>query len=430
MRLGGRAQAAIEVLEAIEGQHKPVGVALKDWGSSHRFAGSGDRSAIGNLVYDTLRKSASHAHLMGDESPRARVLSTLVRDWGLSVDSLSTTFEEDHHAPSVPSEKEAELLLSGVDDPIPAWAEANVPEWLWPIFEDNYEDHALNEGQALAQRPPLDMRVNALKANPDKVVNALKRQGAKKSPISLNGVRIKAGEGDRRLPNVQADAAFQKGWFEVQDEGSQIVSELVLAQPGEQILDFCAGAGGKTLALSALMGNKGQVHAFDIDRHRLAPIHERIKRAGARNIQVHAPNLADLANLKGKMDRVIVDAPCTGSGVWRRHPDAKWKLTQQALEDRLDEQEQVLDQASAFVKPGGFLIYITCSVLGPENEGQVYPFIERSKGFELLSAGEAWEDLYGYDKLKPWSSDGCTVTLTPASTGTDGFFFAVFERTA
>ena len=428
MRLGGRAAAAIDVLGTIERQHRPASEALKEWGSAHRFAGSGDRAAIGNLVYDALRSRASHATRMGTDSPRALVFSVLVNDWGMDAEALNATFSGDRFAPETLTEDEQDRLSAMQPEDTPDWARADIPEWLWPLFADAFEEEAVAEGRGLAGRPPLDLRTNALKATRQKVLSALRRFGANASPIALQGIRIPPTARDQRLPNLQAEAGYQKGWFEIQDEGSQIAAELVLAKPGEQILDFCAGAGGKTLALAAIVENKGQVHAFDADRHRLAPIHERLKRAGARNVQVHPPELGKLSGLEGRMDRVIVDAPCSGSGVWRRHPDAKWKLTEHALEARFDEQERVLEEAAPFVRPGGFLVYITCSILPPENEGQVYAFTERHPHFTLLSAGEAWEDLYGYEKPKPWSADGCSVTLTPASAGTDGFFFAVLER--
>ena len=214
-----------------------------------------------------------------------------------------------------------------------------------------------------------------MKAGRDKVAKALAKAGAKPSVIARQGLRIRAGDGAYRQPNVQAEPAFQKGWFEVQDEGSQIVADLVFARPGEQVLDFCAGAGGKTLAMAATMENKGQIHAYDTNKNRLKPIFERTKRAGIRNAQVHGPD-DDLSDLTGKMDRVVVDAPCTGTGTWRRHPHAKWKLTRETLEARLTEQEEALSQAAPFVKPGGFLIYITCSILPEENENQIVSFLE------------------------------------------------------
>ena len=237
---------------------------------------------------------------------------------------------------------------------------------------------------------------------------------------------MNSGFSQRRLSDILS-GAYQKGFAEIQDQGSQIVSELVFAQPGENVLDFCAGAGGKTLALAALMDNRGQIHAYDADKHRLAPIHERLRRAGVRNVQVHTPD-SDLSMLIEKLDRVIVDAPCTGSGTWRRRPDSKWKLTKENLEERLRQQEEVLSEAAPFVRPGGFLIYITCSIFPEENENQVYSFVSDNPEYELVSVGEVWEELYGFDKPQPWSSDMKSITLTPNSTGTDGFFFAVMER--
>lgn len=432
MRLPGRLMAAIEVLSDIEARKRPVADALKDWGLSHRFAGSGDRAAIGNIVYDALRKKLSHAHIARSESARALAFTTIVRDWGYNPEKLNAAFEGDKFAPEPLSDKEMANLLR--DNPLvdaPEHVQADIPEWTQSSFESNFAEEWIAEGQALAERPPLDMRVNTLKSDREKVLKALKRTGAKPTTIATNGMRIAAGQRDDRTPNVQAEEAFQKGRFEVQDEGSQIVAELVYARPGEKILDLCAGAGGKTLAMGAMMENKGQLFAYDSEKSRLAPIYDRIKRAGLHNVQVRQPHHDDpLSDLIGNMDRVVLDAPCTGSGTWRRRPDAKWRLTQKTLEERLQDQEEVLSQAVPYVKTGGFLIYITCSVFPEENEGQIYAFMDENPNFELLSAGEVWQDLYGFDKPMPWSSDLKSVTLTPASTGTDGFFFSVMQKTS
>ena len=424
MRLGGRAQAAIDVLRALEREKRPVAHLLADWGRSHRFAGGGDRAAIGNLVYDVLRERASTTYAVDSDKARKLVLGVLMRRWGESAASLRAAFADDRHAPEPPGEDFALRELADA----PAHVRADVPEWTAEHLEANFADDWVAEGAALANRPPLDMRVNTLKADAAKVLRGL-RATPEPTAIARHGLRVPPGEGPARLPNVTADQAYGKGWFEVQDEGSQIVSDLVFAQPGEQVLDFCAGAGGKTLALAAAMENRGQVHAYDADRQRLKPIHERIRRAGARNVQVHEPD-SDLSALVGKMDRVLVDAPCTGSGTWRRRPDAKWKLTSEQFEARLQEQDEVLSQAAPFVRPGGFLCYVTCSVFPEENEARVRTLMEDDPSFELLSAGEAWQDLFGYDKPQPWSSDMHSVTLTPLSTGTDGFFFAVLGRKA
>ncbi|MEM0899627.1 MAG: RsmB/NOP family class I SAM-dependent RNA methyltransferase [Pseudomonadota bacterium] len=426
MRLGGRLQAAIEVLEDINGHRRPVSVALADWGKTHRFAGSGDRAAIGNIVYDALRCRASNAFAMDDDSEASLAFAVLLRQWNMSVEKIAEVLDGDKFAPDLPM-KTLEDASTRDFTFADAWVEADVPPWAGDLLEQNFDEEWVDEAKAFTARPPLDLRVNTLKGDRDRVAKALGKFGAKSSAIARNGLRIPPPRREGRLPNVQAEMGYQKGWFEVQDEGSQIVADLVFAQPGEQVLDFCAGAGGKTLALAASMDNKGQVHAWDADAQRLAPIIERLKRAGTRNAQVHGAG-DDFSNLKGKFDRVVVDAPCTGSGTWRRHPDTKWKLAPEMLEKRCAEQAAILDSACAYVRPGGFLCYITCSVFSAENEEQIYAFGDRNEGWELLSAGEVWQDLFGFDKPQPWSNDLNCITLTPRSTGTDGFFFAVMQR--
>ncbi|MCF3640787.1 RsmB/NOP family class I SAM-dependent RNA methyltransferase [Rhizobium sp. TRM95111] len=429
MRLGGRLSGAIEVLADIEARRRPVADALKDWGLSHRFAGSGDRAAIGNIVYDALRMKLSHAFLMDDDSAAALGYAVMLRQWGFSPETLATEFEGDRFAPAPPPAGTLAAFAARDLAAAPLHVQGDIPEWVQPSFEQNFSDDWLQEARSLAGRPTLDLRVNTLKANRDKVLKALERAGAEPTKLSRFGIRIPAGEGASRLPNVTAELSFQKGWFEVQDEGSQVVADLVFAQEGEQILDFCAGGGGKTLAMAAAMNNKGQVHAYDTDRKRLAPIIERLKRAGTRNVQVHE-SIASLAPLAGRFDRVLVDAPCTGTGTWRRRPDTKWRLTEKNLEERLAQQQQALASAATFVRPGGYLVYVTCSVLPEENENQVYGFCDDHPEFEILSAAEVWQDLFGTDKPQPWSADMKTVTLTPASTDTDGFFFCVMGRAA
>ena len=427
MRLGGRVQGAIEVLSDMERRKRPASETLRAWGADHRFAGSGDRSAIGNIVYDALRKKSSTHYLMDSDSTRRLVLGTLLRDWGYNPQGLNAAFDGDKFAPDLITDEETAAYGSRFLSEAPLHVQADVPEWLTASLEANFSEEWVTETQAFTNRPPVDLRVNTLKANREKVRKALAKSGAVFSETARHGLRIKAGQGASRQPNVQAEAAFQKGWFEVQDEGSQIVADLVYARPGEQVMDFCAGAGGKTLAMAASMENRGQIHAFDADKQRLKPIFERLKRAGIRNAQVHGPD-DDISSLTGTMDRVVVDAPCTGSGTWRRHPHSKWKLSKEMLEMRLTEQEEVLSQAAPFVKPNGLLVYITCSILPEENENQINSFIEDNPEFELLSAGEVWQDLFGFNKPQPWSADMKSVTLTPASTHTDGFFFAVTSK--
>ncbi len=427
MRLGGRLQAAIEVLDDIDARRRPAGDALRDWGLAHRFAGSGDRAAIGNLVYDCLRQKTSLKYLAGSEENRALVFSLLVNSWNMSEAELRETLDGDKFAPELPSEDEFSAMAARDLSDAEPHIQADIPEWCIPSFEANFDDEWIDEAKAFGNRPPLDIRVNTLKSTRDKVLKQLGRQDAKPTLIARHGIRIESDKPFARQPNVQAEESFQKGRFEIQDEGSQIVGDLVFARGGESILDYCAGGGGKTLSLAASMENKGQIHAYDSDKSRLAPIHERLKRAGTRNVQVHAPK-SDMSALLGKMDKVVIDAPCTGSGTWRRRPDAKWRFDEKNMETRVEQQEEVLSEAAPFVKPGGHLIYITCSIFPEENENQVYSFTENNPEFEIVSAGEVWQDLFGFDKPAPWSSDMKTITLTPASTNTDGFFFCVMER--
>ncbi len=427
MRLGGRLQGAIEVLADIEARKRPVADALKDWGLSHRFAGSGDRAAIGNIVYDALRMRLSHAWLMGDDSASALAHAVLFRQWGLTPEALAAELDGDKFAPEAPSAETLAAFAARKLEDAPRHVQGDIPEWVEPSFQRAFGDRWLGEAQALCERPTLDLRANALKADRAKVVKALERAGAQASKIARFGIRIPAGEGASRLPNVTAELSFQKGWFEVQDEGSQIVADLVLPEEGDQVLDYCAGGGGKTLAMSAAMHNKGQVHAYDSDRRRLAPIIERLKRAGTRNVQVHDERNG-LLRLRGKFDKVLVDAPCTGTGTWRRRPDTKWRLTQKNLDERTSQQQEAMAQAGEFVRPGGALLYVTCSVLPEENEAQVNRFAAQNPDFEVMETLSSWETLFGKETPRPISSDGKTITLTPASTDTDGFFFCRLQR--
>lgn len=428
MRLPGRLAAAIAVLTEVEERHRPVSEALKSWGLANRFAGAGDRAAIGNLVYDALRKRASHAFAMGSNAPRALVLSVAVRDWGEMPEGLNAAFAGDTFAPEPIADHEAICLLA--PDPLagaPDADRADLPDWIIPSLTRSLGPDWVAEGEAIALRPPLDLRVNTLKSGRDRVMKSLARFTPQEAAIAPHGIRMPAGPRDARTANVVTDEGYLKGWFEVQDQGSQIVSALTGAKAGEQVLDLCAGAGGKSLAMAAAMDNKGQIFAYDSDRGRLAPIYDRLKRNGARNVQVRAPQPAALDDLIGKMDRVVVDAPCTGSGTWRRRPDAKWKLTHDQLLVRMAEQQAILADAEQYVKPGGALVYITCSILAEENGEQVARFIDANPDFAPIPADRLWHSQkFGTGGRARFSPMG--LTLTPHLTGTDGFFIAVLQR--
>ncbi len=429
MRLGGRLAAAIEVLDDIDRRHRPAAEALKDWGLSHRFAGAGDRGAIGNIVYDALRRKRSAAWLLGADTPRALGFGALLLEWRQTPQSLNQALDGDKFAPAPLDEGELTTITAQAGMTAPDAVRADCPDWCAPMLEQNFGTDWVAEGAALAGRPPLDLRVNTLKADRVKVLAELEGTGAAPAALAPQGIRIPPIDVAGRHPNVQAEPAFQKGWFEVQDEGSQLVAELADAQPGMQVLDYCAGAGGKTLALSAAMHNRGQIFAHDSEKARLAPIFDRMRRSENRNVQVVA-KASELTDLTGRMDVVLVDAPCTGSGTWRRRPDAKWRLTERQLETRIAEQAAILDTAAAYVRPGGRLVYITCSVFAAENHAQIAAFLARSAGFAPADHDELWQRHFPGRTDAARIETDIGITLSPARSGTDGFFLGALLRKA
>jgi 16S rRNA (cytosine967-C5)-methyltransferase len=431
VRPGGRIQAAAEVLDDIFTRHQPAASALQDWGKRHRFAGSGDRAAIGTLVYDVLRRRLSLGAQMGSDTPRALAIAAAPKALGLSIADVVAVCDGSPHAPAPLNDAERERLAAGLPDDVPAHVAADVPAWVMPSFARAFGDRAVVEGRAMAARAPVDLRANTIKANREKVVGALAKLGAVPTTLAPFGVRIPAPQGAAKSPHVEAEAAHGKGWFEVQDEGSQIAAALIGAGPRQQVLDLCAGAGGKTLALAAAMQNSGQIYAYDSDKGQLRPIFERLQRAGVRNAQVlEGGDRAALEALGARFDVVLVDAPCSGSGTWRRKPDAKWRLKPEALAMRQGEQREVLAQAASLVKPGGRLTYVTCSMLPEENGDQVVWFRDAFPAFQLVPFAEVWASTIG--GAAPASADGSkeALLLTPASHGTDGFFVASFRRAA
>ena len=439
MTPAARVSAAVEVLGDIVARRRPAADALKDWGLARRFAGSKDRASVASLVYDSLRRRASAAWIMGlsrfeEASPRAVLLGTLRLARGMSVKSIAEICDGSRFAPAplTADEREnleaAESRLAGAPDPVAG----DFPEWLAPSLEKEFGEALVSEMQALARRAPLDLRVNALKGTREDAMAALSHLHPSPALFSPFGLRLPHGE-DGRGPSVQSEPAFLDGLVEIQDEGSQLVSLLAGMKPGETAIDLCAGGGGKTLALAALVQNEGRIIATDEDQRRLAPIHARLKRAGARNVEVRTPRLRGeepLAGLEGKADLVLVDAPCTGVGAWRRNPDAKWRVRQGSLDRRLKEQEAVLERAASFVKPSGRIAYITCSLLPEENEERVASFLERRPEWRALPRERLVAGLSpALAALASYSArDGAGFLLTSARNGTDGFFLSVLER--
>ncbi len=426
MRPGARQQAAIEILTSLETQRRPAADAVKAWMLTHRFAGSKDRAEIGDLVFGALRWKQSSVWRMGEDMPRAWVWGALRWGFGRPAEWIEQSVTGDPHAPAPPTEAERSAFAGDTIARAPPHVRGDYPEWLDESLVRVFGDARGEEGAALAAPAPLDLRANTLKTERDKVTATLGEspklnEPPAPTPFAANGIRIPWSQG-RTFPWA-TEQSFLKGWFEVQDEGSQLAVELSGVKPGMQVADVCAGGGGKTLALAAAMENKGQIYAYDVDARRLAPLKERADRAGAHNIQIRAPMRTKdaLQDLRGKMDVAFVDAPCTGSGTWRRNPDSKWRLRPNALAMRLKEQTEALALAAPLVKPGGRLIYVTCSVLPEENEDQVAAFLASYGAFKAI--GLNGDHIPGYRR-------GLALQMTPLLTGCDGFFVAAMERGA
>jgi 16S rRNA (cytosine967-C5)-methyltransferase len=329
------------------------------------------------------------------------------------------------------SESERTALTSGSLAGAPSHIAGDYPEWLDPYLAQVFGEDRVAEATAMASRAPLDLRVNTLKATRDKILPSVAHLGAKPTPWSPLGLRIELGA-DARNPGIHAEEDFIKGAIEVQDEGSQLAALLSAAKPGEQVIDLCAGAGGKTLTLAAMMQGKGRLIATDHDKRQLAPIYERLSRAGVHNADVRTPKGESdtLGDIRASADLVVIDAPCTGTGTWRRNPDAKWRMRPGALEVRLKDQLQVLDRAAPLVKPGGRIAYITCSVLPPENGEQVRGFIARHPEFAVVPPGEVlgvlWDKAEEFAEAVLQLPEG--LLMTPRRTGTDGFFVSVLRK--
>lgn len=424
MRDGGRLSAAIEILGEIEGRHRPARLALKAWGDASRFAGAKDRAFVSGLVLDVLRRKRSLAWRMGAEGPRAAALGALRFLWDWPLERIADAAAEEPHGPGPLTDDERRALEHPRDlADAPDAVRGDYPDWLDASLARVFGEARAEEGAALAERAPVDLRINTLKTDPERGLKALASVDAQPTGVLPNAVRIAAPDPSARSGAVEAIPQFSKGWFEVQDLGSQIAASAAGEVKGKQVLDLCAGGGGKTLALAAAMGNTGQIYAYDSDARRLTDTIRRGDRAGARNLQVRSPvNPEPLKGLDGKMDVVFIDAPCTGTGSWRRHPDTKWRLTPEALAKRQADQDQVLDDGARFVKPGGRIVYVTCSVLPEEDEDRVAAFLQRHPDFQRRPAT-------GDPKLADHLTADGDLRLTPRTSATDGFYVSVLEKT-
>jgi 16S rRNA (cytosine967-C5)-methyltransferase len=442
--------AAIQILEDFERRRVPLKTAIADWARNARFAGAKDRAWISGLCLDVLRRRSSLSLCMENDTPRAQVLCALKLLWRKSLDEIRELASEEPHGPGVLTDVEAAHLSRDIDDfgkefvpesgsqfrsNPPFWKQFDYPEWLHDSIVRAFGRNLGQEMSAFAARADIDLRINTLQASPEKALGALKTFAADQQPFVKTAARIPAPDAADRAPPVTIIPAFNKGWVEIQDLGSQVAALAAGNVKNAQVLDFCAGGGGKTLALAALMENKGQLYAYDSDARRLQPLYERARRAGVRNLQIVNPltDKAALGALSGKMDVVFIDAPCTGSGTWRRHPDTKWRLTEDQLARRMYEQDVVLREAAPFAKPGGRIVYVTCSFLLEENEDRLSNFISANGDFEPISAideiaatgllTDQGRTAIGHCE----TSDGA-LRLTPARFTADGFFVAVLQR--
>lgn len=398
-------------------------MALKGWGESARYAGSKDRSFVSGLVLDVLRKRRSLGWKMGADTARTAALAALRFGWGWPVDRIAQAAADDQHGIGGLTEAELAAFAQPNSAEAPAPVAGDYPDWLEPHLTRVYGEGRAAELTALAERAPVDLRANRLKTDADRAAKALQPLHAVPAGVLPDAFRIPAPAATDRAGSVETIPQFGKGWFEVQDLGSQIAAACAGDIKGKQVLDFCAGGGGKTLALAAAMGNTGQLYAHDSDARRMVDIIPRATRAGVRNLQIRSPVEAEpLKGMEGKMDVVFVDAPCTGSGTWRRHPDSKWRLSPEQLERRMAEQDLVLDQAAPFVKPGGRMVYVTCSLLAEENEDRIAAFLARTPGFAVRPAA--------FEAVAEHATPEGFLRLTPLTAAADGFFVALLERTA
>lgn len=442
MTPGARIAAAIDLLSALDSPDAPpADKVMADWARRNRYAGSKDKGAIAAMVYGTLRRRGQIdwwlSRSQGDApSPRARLLIWLQlgQGWDLARMKNALTGQRHDAAPLTPREARVAIELTaqrGFEKSCqPASAAGNLPAFLEETLTSLYGDDAARQAAAHTEEAPVDLRVNTLKTDRATLRQFLAKDGidSVETPLAPLGLRL-----DGRKP-LTGTKAFKEGLFEPQDEGSQLAALLVEAKPGMKVVDFCAGAGGKTLAIGAGMENHGRIIACDVSEARLNRAAQRLKRAGV--FMVERRTLSSerdkwikrrASRFDGGFDRVLVDAPCSGSGTWRRNPDQKWKLTPETVAALNARQSAILDSAARLVQPGGRLIYVTCSILPSENEDRIAQFIAERPDFCAHPIVEIWEKLLP-DLSYPGESGSTSLRLTPADHGTDGFFVAVLGR--
>ncbi len=431
MTPSARISAAIELVAAVEAAtRKPADAVANAFFRERRFIGSGDRRAVSERAWAVIRGRRRLAWWLERAglpvNPRLLVAASLLLDgWALSGVAQGFSGGRYGATPLHAGETAALAALEGqglAHPDMPPAVRIEVPDWVFPLLRQRFGDSLDAEMAAMDLPAPLDMRVNLLKSTLQEAQAALAAEGIEAAPTALSpwGLRVEG----RRL--VSTGKAFQSGMLEIQDEGSQLVAAMVGALPEMRVVDWCAGAGGKTLALAMTMANRGHIVACDVSAPRLDGAVRRLRRAGVHNVERHLVEPGDkwAKRRAGGFDRVLVDAPCTGTGTWRRNPDARQRLTERDLAELVVKQAGILDAASKLVRKGGRLVYATCSMLPDENEAQVQAFLDAHPAFAVIPLAEAWH-LPG-----PPPGPGPFLSLTPLRHGTDGFFAAVLERVA
>lgn len=439
MTPAARYQACIALLEKIGQAAIPMDSATGDWLRFRKYIGSKDRADIVERIYAIIRAQARlgwHlARANHQDTPRARIIAYAALGEGADESRLNALFDGGKYAPEVLTEAERVLIRSltpPLDSPdMPEAARVECPPRYEPALRALWGENFAGEMAAMMNPATLDLRVNLRQTDRDKARASLAADKVETDPTPFSpwGLRVR---GKAFLSTTQA---FRDGQIEIQDEGSQLVALLCAPRAGMQALDYCAGAGGKTLALAAAMNNKGRIVAMDTEAGRLNKARTRLRRAGVADIVEIRP-LSDekqrrwLKRQKGTFDAVLTDVPCTGTGTWRRNPDMRWRDYGPGLEDLLPVQAEILGRVAHAVKPGGRLVYATCSLLPEENERQIEAFLSAHPEFSILPLAEAWKDLFSDPATPPPPPpcDGPFLRLSPSRHNTDGFFAAVLIR--
>ena len=413
-------KATIEILEESFTRNLPADIQLSNFFKKNRHLGSHDRSDIAELYYGIIRNRKLLEEIVGSKNLNKAILIYFLVIQGRSIKDLSL-FAEEHEIEWLIDKKKNKTQID-------SWpTKLSLPEWIWKKFIASYgEEEAIKLGSSLLNPASLNIRVNTLNnISVKEVVEELKKSFNFSKDKIVETKLSKLGISLPRGTAIQKHKLFLNGTIEVQEEGSQLLTYLLNVKRGNMVADFCAGAGGKTLGLSAMMKNTGRIYAFDISDRRLANLKQRLKRSGASNIsmqRIHNENDLKVKRLRNKFDRVLVDAPCTGLGTLRRNPDLKWRQTENALNEMVVKQLSILLAASKLCKKGAYLVYATCSMLEDENEKIVASFLASNKNFKIIPQHNIMKK-YGIDL-----GNNDFLKLTTNQHQTDSFFGALMER--